>query len=85
MQQHDTSMPFPWPVPLVMLFAMTMLVSCQTPITAPVALVPCEAAPVISFSAPALAEFPDPQNIYDSPQTVAQIRRNNAAWRAVCQ
>ncbi len=63
-----------------------MLTACSTtPTTAPVALVPCDAVPIISFSAPALAEFPDPSNIYDSSQTVAQIRRNKAAWRAVCQ
>lgn len=71
------------PLLLVLLFATILLASCQTPTI--VTGVPCEAVPVITFSAPFMAEVKDEENIYDSRETVAQIRRNNAAWRAVCQ
>lgn len=63
---------------LGLLCATTLLQSCEiltTEITATgPRMVPCEVVPVITFSAKS-----------DSEETVKQIRRNNAAWRAVCQ
>jgi hypothetical protein len=59
-----------------LLFGM-ILQACQviptTETTELVPMIPCSAVPIISFSAS-----------LDSSETIAQVRRNNAAWRAVC-
>lgn len=66
-----------------------------TPQTAasPVQAVPCPSDPAFGYHAPkdeAIAAqwlkgaLPDPTNHYDTPDTVAAIRRHNAAVQAVC-
>lgn len=59
----------------------------------PIKAVPCTELPVLAYHAPDTAEgirewlagaLPDPQNAYDTPSTVAAVRRANAARSAVC-
>lgn len=68
------------------LLSLTMLPACTTTQTtaAVVREIPCDAVPVITFSAPFMTGVDDSANVYDTPDTIAQVRRNNAAWRAVC-
>lgn len=60
---------------------------------APVQAVPCPTDPAFGYHAPKDATeaaqwlkgaLPDPTNHYDTPDTVASIRRHNAAVQAVC-
>lgn len=55
--------------------------------------VPCTELTIIVFHAPTTpveaqayldGHLPDPKNAYDTPQTTAAVRRNNAAIGAVC-
>lgn len=60
--------------PLVTLCAMMLIQSCAIPTTGMPNRDPlCEADAVITFSASK-----------DSAETVAAVRRHNAAWRVVC-
>ncbi len=62
-------------------------------VASPAKAIPCVEAPIIRFHAPANAaevgawlagKLPDPSNVYDTPETVAAVRRANAARAAVC-
>lgn len=61
--------------------------------SAPVQAVPCPSDPSFGYHAPKSPEdvavwlkgaLPDPTNRYDTPGTVSNIRRHNAAVVAVC-
>lgn len=85
MQQRIMSRRARWLL-LPALLSATITASCSMiPTTEAARAIPCDAVPVISFSAPFMAQAKDEENIYDSQQTVGQVRRHNAAWRAVCQ
>lgn len=82
------------------LLSTILLLGCSTtptipaqPAGSPLKAVPCTEVPVIDYHAPKDAPsanawiagtLPDPQNRYDTPDTVIQVRRNNAARAAVC-
>ena len=64
----------------------------QSP-NSPVRAVPCVEVPVIPYHAPQNATelgallagtLPDPKNVYDTPPTIAAVRKANAARNAVC-
>lgn len=64
----------------------------QSP-NSPVKAIPCVEVPVIPYHAPKTATdlgallagtLPDPKNAYDTPSTIAAIRRANAARGAIC-
>jgi hypothetical protein len=59
---------------LSLLFGMMLTACGTTPITGTLDRDPlCSADAIIAFSA-----------LSDSPETIAQVRRHNAAWRAIC-
>lgn len=85
-------------LPMLGMLSILVLPGCSTtaPISArgsPVKAVPCVNLPVITLHTPKdmasgqawfSGKLPDPSNIYDTPDTVLQIRRNNAARNAIC-
>ncbi len=65
----------------------------QTSPSAAIKAVPCVNLPVMAYHAPTDAQslqkwlsgaLPDPQNVYDTPSSVASIRRTNAAINSIC-
>jgi hypothetical protein len=76
------------------------MLSCATTTTpgpqaaaSKVQAVPCPSLPPLHYHAPQTKaeadkfigrQFPDPQNVYDTPETVTEILRMNAAIAAVC-
>lgn len=59
----------------------------------PIKAVPCTELPIIHYHIPSTAPaitlwlkpgYTDPTNALDTPETVMQVRKNNAARNAVC-
>lgn len=72
----------------------TTAVSAPQSAASPVQAIPCPSEPPIDYAAPRdpkdaaawlAGNFPDPTNRYDTPVTVDQIRKHNAAVASVCQ
>ena len=73
---------------------LTLLTGCATPrgvmsstipITGVVAAVPCRDVKPLSYSAAGTEAAEDPANEFDTPETVREIREQNAAIRATCR
>jgi hypothetical protein len=73
---------------------LTLLTGCATtrgeksstiPITGVVAAVPCRDVKPLSYSAAETEAAEDPANEFDTPETIREIRQQNAAIRATCR
>jgi hypothetical protein len=58
--------------------------SSTTPITASVAAVPCRDLAPVSFAAADSETSADPENEFDTPETIREIRELNAKIRSIC-
>lgn len=58
--------------------------SSTTPITASVAAVPCRDLDPVSFAAADSENSADLENEFDTPETIREIRKQNAKIRSIC-